>query len=269
VTLAGVLPTLARPRVTLAAARPTLSRPRATLAASLATLARAPPSLLLSLFTLSGARAPLEPPRDADKLARVWLFLLLLGLPLLVSKDKLDAIVDPNDPEAVTEWFVETLTARYGYADAWDIVQAASELCLPKGGRPWNRRGKITFATHFNYVATDWRHNETRRMGHAVLPDRRDDDPLANRAEGHDTETLAYMSERWKRIRDATLANFARSPSVLPMVHRMLAGEWARNEAHAKATGLSVAQVEDAKAQVLAFCEEWAERYDRETPRRP
>jgi len=194
----------------------------------------------------------------------VWFVLLLFGLPLLVSQDKVDEIVDPNDPEAVTEWFVETLSERFGYADAWDIVQAASLLCLPKGARPWNRRKKITFATHFNYVATDWRRNEVRRMGHAVLPDRRDDDPLANRSHGADPETLAYMSIRWERIRTAALANFARSPSVLPMLERMLAGEWARNDVHAKATGLSVAQVVAAKAQVLAFCEEWAERAERE-----
>ena len=31
----------------------------------------------------------------------MWLFLVLFALPLLVSQDKLDELVDPNDPEAV------------------------------------------------------------------------------------------------------------------------------------------------------------------------
>ena len=203
-----------------------------------------------------------------DTLRAVWLLLALLSAALLVSKEKIEEeLCDPNDPVEVTEWLLEKLIKRFGDAYGWDLIQEATERSLPTGMSPWDPKGETTYALHMVYAATDIHRRDVRRKGYKVAPDHEDDHPLAPRAGTLDPETLAYMKNRHERLYAAALANFEKSPKVLPVLERIFLGEWTSNDEHAKATGLTLDQVRNAKAQVVAFVEEWSQREDAESSR--
>jgi hypothetical protein len=195
----------------------------------------------------------------------VWLVLVLLSAALLVGREKLKELCDPNDPVEVTEWLVDALLRRFGHAYAWDLVQEASERSLPTGMTPWDPDGDDTYALHMVYGVTDVHRRDVRRKDYKVEPDHEDDHPLAPRASTLDPESLAYMKDRRERLYAAALANFEKSPKVLPVLERIFVGEWTSNEEHAKATGLSLDQVRNAKAQVVAFVEEWRRHEDEDS----
>jgi DNA-directed RNA polymerase specialized sigma24 family protein len=192
----------------------------------------------------------------------VWVFLVLLSAALLVAQNKLEELCDPNDPVEVTEWLVDQLLRRFGHAYAWDLVQEASERALPTGMKPWTEESGHTYALHLVYAVTDVHRRDVRRKDYKVEADDEDDHPLAPRAPTLDPESLMDMKNRHRRLYAAALAHFENSPKVLPVLERIFVGEWTSNEEHAKATGLSLDQVRNAKAQVVAFVEEWRQRED-------
>jgi hypothetical protein len=157
----------------------------------------------------------------------------------------------------VAEWVVASFKRKLGEELALELTQEAIARSLPGGKHPWVPGGKASCPVHVGWVvqglASDrWKSADHRRADRGV----EEEDMKPDSTPG--PEQLVLQKERRGRVADALRDAFGGSPLVLPVLELMLEGVMSREE-HLAQSGLTEAQVTNARARIAAFVREHTE----------
>jgi DNA-directed RNA polymerase specialized sigma24 family protein len=179
----------------------------------------------------------------------------------LVAPPGPNDLFDANDPVEVVNWLVGRLCKKVAEPTAKDLAQQAIAEALPGGALPWTKESGLTLAHRLALRVHNIHLGDRRRKGYRTEEDPPDDQ--AAPTSSPDPESLSVKKDRFDRLDAATAAKFANSPTVQPVLERMMRGDMSTDEEHAQKTGLTAEQVRNARERVRAFVVEWCEQEDR------